>query len=125
MEEDGSVFITGKDGSAEKAREIIYNMTREYLPGEKFTGEVVRLMDFGAFVKIGPNAEGLVHVSEIAPFRVENVATYLNEGDKVPVMVKEIDEKGRINLTIKGANPNQFTKKEEKPRPKPEFKKRF
>ncbi len=125
MEDDGSVFITGKDGSAEKAKEIIYNMTREYMPGEKFTGEVTRLMDFGAFVKIGTNAEGLVHVSEIAPFRVENVETYMTEGDKVPVIVKEVDDKGRINLSIKGANPNFFTKKEEKPKPRTEFRKRF
>ncbi len=126
IEDDGSVFITGKNGSAQKAKEIIYNMTREYLPGEKFDGEVMRLMDFGFFVKIGPNAEGLVHVSEMAPFRVENVTTYVKEGDKVPVIVKEIDEKGRINLSIKQADPDFFKKKEETPRPaKPPFKKRF
>ena len=124
IEDDGSVFITGKGGTAEKAKEIIYNMTREYLPGEKFDGEVVRMMDFGAFVKIGPNAEGLVHVSEIAPFRVERVETYIKEGDKVPVVVKEIDEKGRINLSIKQADPNFFTKREETPKPRPAFNKR-
>jgi polyribonucleotide nucleotidyltransferase len=117
IEDDGSIFITGKNETAAKAKEIIYNMTREYMPGEKFDGEVVRLMDFGAFVKIGPNAEGLVHVSEIAPFRVERVETYIKEGDKVPVVVKEVDDKGRLNLSIKGANPNFFTKKEEAPRP--------
>jgi polyribonucleotide nucleotidyltransferase len=88
-------------------------------------------MDFGAFIKIGPNAEGLVHVSEIAPFRVERVETYLTEGDKVPVVVKEVDEKGRINLSIKAANPDFFTKKEEMPKPagargpRKEFKKRY
>ena len=101
-------------------------MTREYVPGEKFTGEVVRLMDFGAFVKIGPNAEGLVHVSEMAPFRIERVETYVKEGDKVPVVVKEIDEKGRINLSIKQAQPDFFKKKEESPRPpRKEFNKRY
>jgi len=125
IEDDGSIFITGKNETAQKAKEIIYNMTREYLPGEKFEGEVVRLMDFGAFVKIGPNAEGLVHVSEIAPFRVERVETYLKEGDKVPVSVKEIDEKGRINLSIKAASPDFFTKREETPKPRPAFRKRF
>lgn len=125
IEDDGSVFITGKNGTAEKAREIIYNMTREYLPGEKFEGEVTRLMEFGAFVKIGPNAEGLVHVSEFAPFRVERVETYVKEGMKVPVTVKEIDEKGRINLSIKASDPNFFSKKEETPKAKREFKKRF
>lgn len=125
IEDDGSIFITGKNESASKAKEIIYNMTREYMPGEKFTGEVTRLMDFGAFVKIGPNAEGLVHVSEIAPFRVERVETYIKEGDMVPVVVKEVDEKGRINLSIKSANPDFFTKREEVPKPKQEFKKRY
>ena len=125
IEDDGSIFITGKNETAQKAKEIIYNMTREYMPGEKFDGEVTRLMDFGAFVKIGPNAEGLVHVSEIAPFRVERVETYLKEGDKVPVAVKEIDEKGRINLSIKSANPDFFSKREETPKPRTEFKKRF
>ena len=117
IEDDGSIFITGKNETAAKAKEIIYGMTREYMPGEKFDGEVTRLMDFGFFVKIGPNAEGMVHVSEMAPFRVERVETYVKEGDKVPVAVKEIDEKGRINLSIKAANPNFFVKKEETPRP--------
>ncbi|MEN9524316.1 MAG: hypothetical protein RL536_385 [Candidatus Parcubacteria bacterium] len=129
IEDDGSIFITGRNETAMKAKEIIFNMTREYMPGEKYDGEVVRMMDFGAFVKIGPNAEGLVHVSEIAPFRVERVDTYMKEGDRVPVMVKEIDEKGRINLSIKSANPTFFTKKEEAPRPmggpRKDFKKRY
>lgn len=131
IEDDGSIFITGKNETAMKAKEIIFNMTREYLPGEKYDGEVVRMMDFGAFVKIGPNAEGLVHVSEIAPFRVERVETYLKEGDKVPVVVKEVDEKGRLNLSIKSANPDFFTKREETPKPmgdrgpRRDFKKRY
>ncbi len=126
IEDDGSIFITGKNGSAEKAKSIIFEMTREFKPGERFDGEVVRLMDFGAFVKIGPSAEGLVHVSEIAPFRVERVGTYLKEGDKVPVAVKEVDEKGRLNLSIKAANPDFFTKKEEVPMPpRAPFKRRF
>jgi ribosomal protein S1 len=59
----------------------------------------------------------MVHVSEMAPFRVERVETYVKEGDKVPVMVKEIDEKGRINLSVKQANPAFFTQKPETPRP--------
>jgi len=125
IEDDGSIFITGKNGSAEKARDTISSMTREYKPGEKFDGEVTRLMEFGAFVKIGPTTEGLVHISEIAPFRVERVETYLKVGDKVTVAVKEVDEKGRINLSIKAVNPDLFIKREETPRPRQEFKKRF
>ena len=113
IEDDGSVFITGKNGAAEAAYEIVKDMTREYLPGERFEGEVTRLMDFGAFVKIGYNAEGLVHISEMAPWRVNLVTDLVKEGDKVPVMLREVDEKGRLNLSIKAANPEFF--KDKKP----------
>lgn len=104
IEDDGTVYCTGKNGSAEKARDIIAEMTHEYKSGEMFKGVVTRLMDFGAFVKIGYNAEGLVHVSEIASFRIDRVADYLKEGMEVPVVVKEVDEKERINLSIKRAD---------------------
>jgi len=110
IEDDGTVFLTGKGGAAEAAKKIVEEMTHEYKAGEKFNGEVVRLMDFGAFVKIGYEAEGLVHVSEIASFRIDRVDQYLHEGDIVPVVVKEVDDRGRINLSIKQANPN-FIKK--------------
>jgi polyribonucleotide nucleotidyltransferase len=106
IEEDGTVFITGKNGTAEKAKEIIERMTHEYKIGERFEGTVVRIADFGAFVEIAPGAEGLVHISEIAPFRVENVSDILSEGDKVPVVVINVDETGRIKLSIKQADPN-------------------
>lgn len=118
IEEDGTVFITGKNGAAEKAKEIIEGMTKEYKIGEKFEGVVERIAEFGAFVSIGPNAEGLVHVSEIAPFRVENVTDVLSEGDKVPVVVINVDETGRIKLSIKQADPN-FAKIKEGVTPSP------
>jgi polyribonucleotide nucleotidyltransferase len=105
IEDDGTVFITGKNGSAEAAKKIIEGMTRVYKVGERFTGTVTRLMEFGAFVKIGPTTEGLVHISEIAPFRVTKVSDIIKEGDVVPVVIKEIDEKSRVNLSIKKANP--------------------
>jgi len=114
IEDDGSVFITGKNGSAIKAKEIIEDMTREYKPGDLLEGEVTRLMDFGAFVRIGKTAEGLVHISELAPWRVEKVTDLVKIGDKVPVMVKEVDEKGRINLSIKKTAPDFFKKIEKK-----------
>jgi polyribonucleotide nucleotidyltransferase len=106
IEDDGTVYITGKNGAAEKARDIIAEMTHEYKPGEMFKGVVTRLMDFGAFVSIGGSAEGLVHVSEMASFRIERVADYVKVGMDVPVVVKEVDEKGRINLSIKRADAN-------------------
>ncbi len=110
IDDDGTVFITGKAGGAEAARDFIAGLTKEYKKGERFTGTVTRLMDFGAFVKIGPNAEGMVHVSEIAPFRVDRISTVLQIGQEVPVIIKEIDEKKRINLSIKQADPD-FIKK--------------
>lgn len=115
IEDDGSVFITGKDEGAKKALQIIEEMTHEYRAGEKFEGVVVKIMDFGAFVKIGYNAEGLVHISEIAPFRIEKVSEALREGEKVPVAVKEIDDRGRINLSIKLADPKFAENKGIKP----------
>ncbi len=111
IEDDGSVFVTGKNGAAEAAMKEIMDLTREYMPGEKFEGTVTRMMDFGAFVKIGANTEGLVHVSEVAPFRIENIADAVALGDVVPVLLKEIDEKGRYNLSIKAADPEWATRK--------------
>jgi len=106
IEDDGTVYITGINGSAEAAAQEIKDLTHVPQPGERFEGEVTRLMDFGAFVKINAHNEGLVHVSEIAPFRIANVSDAVAIGDKVPVIIKEIDEKGRINLSIKAADPD-------------------
>ena len=110
-----SATILGVTIAPEAAQKIVEGMTHEYKPGEKYEGTVTRLMDFGAFVKIGPNAEGMVHISEIAPFRIDQISSALQEGDVVPVMVKEIDEKGRINLSIKAADPSFAERKGIKP----------
>lgn len=104
IEDDGTVMITGKSGSAEKAKSAIESLTHEYVRGEKFVGTVVKLVEFGAFVRIAPGTEGLVHVSEIAPFHIDRVAEYLKEGDQVPVVVKEVDERKRLSLSIKMAD---------------------
>ena len=111
IEEDGTVFITGRNGGAEKAAKIIEEMTHEYNVGDTAEGTVVKLMDFGAFVKISGETEGLVHVSEIAPFRVEKVSDILKEGDRVPVKIIRVDEKGRLSLSIKEANKDFFKPK--------------
>src|SRR5262249_50194481 len=115
IEEDGTVFITGKDGAADAAYKEIHDLTREYEVGERFEGPVVRLMDFGAFVQIGPGKDGLVHVSEMAPFRVDRVTDVVQIGDVVPVVLKEIDDKGRYNLSIKAADPDYASRKGVKP----------
>ncbi|MBL7045477.1 MAG: polyribonucleotide nucleotidyltransferase [Parcubacteria group bacterium] len=115
IEDDGSVFITGKNGSAELAANKIKAMTREYLKGEQFDGEVVSITDFGAFVRIADGKEGLVHVSEIAPFRINNVEEVLSVGEVVPVIIKEVDERDRIKLSIKDVAPTFAEKKGIKP----------
>ncbi len=113
IDDDGSVFITGKNGSAAKAKEMVEALVKEYKPGEVYDGQVTRLMDFGAFVRIGPgkDAEGLVHVSEVAPFRIDKIAQAVSVGETVRVMIKEIDEKGRINLSVKAADPEFAARK--------------
>ena len=103
IEDDGLVFITSADEmSAKKAEEWVRNITREVKPGEVFQGQVKRIMNFGAFVEILPNQEGLVHISELADRRVERVEDVVQVGDMVSVKVKEIDAQGRVNLTMKG-----------------------
>ncbi|MBI3075252.1 MAG: polyribonucleotide nucleotidyltransferase [Parcubacteria group bacterium] len=111
IEEDGTVFVLGKNGAAEQALVKVEALTHEYTPGERFRGVVTRLFDFGAMIKIGPNTEGLAHISELAPVRIEKVTDVVNIGDEVPVVVKEIDEKGRVNLSVKAAEPEFFAEK--------------
>jgi len=83
IQEDGSVFITGKDATAiEKAKKMVEDITYEPKVGETFNGTVIKIMDFGAFVEIKPGCEGLVHISELAPFRVEKVTDIIREGDR-------------------------------------------
>ena len=112
IEEDGTIFISGKEGSADKAAKMIEELTHEYKPGERLTGTVVKIAEFGAFVELNANTDGMVHVSEIAPFRIDRIESYLKVGDRVPVVVKEIDaERGRIKLSIKDADPNFVKRK--------------
>lgn len=111
IEDDGTVYLTGKDGSAEKAKQIIEEMTHEFKVGEMLKGEVVKIADFGAFVRLNDYSDGMVHISEIAPFRVERVSDIMKEGMIVPVKVINIDvEKGRIGLSIKEADKDFFKK---------------
>ena len=111
IEEDGTVYITGEATGAEKAKALIEDIVKEYKEGDRVFGEVVRVADFGVIVKLGSKSDGLVHVSEIAPFRIEKVETYMKVGMKVPVIIKGIDDKGRLKLSIKDADPNFVQKK--------------
>ena len=102
IEQDGTVFITAPREESLKAAEAKINMlTKEFEIGEVFTGTVTRIFPFGAMVEIAPKQEGLVHISELAPFRVEQVTDVVSPGDEVPVKVIGIDDQGRVNLSIK------------------------
>ena len=104
IEDDGMIFITSDDEvGANKALEWIKNITHEVVPGEIFQGKIVRILNFGAFAEILPGQQGLIHISELAPFRVNQVEDIVKIGDIVTVKVKEIDSEGRINLSLKDA----------------------
>lgn len=105
IENNGLVMVcsVNKD-SLGKAVEWIKNLTREVKAGEIFQGRVTRILDFGAFVEILPNQEGLVHISELAPYHVQKVSDIVKVGQVIPVKVIKIDEQGRINLSMKQMN---------------------
>ena len=104
IEDSGKVFITAeKEEAGQKAVEWVKNLTREIIVGEVFQGKVKRILNFGAFVEILPGQEGMVHISQLADRRVEKVEDVVRVGDIIPVKVIEIDEKGRINLSLKDA----------------------
>lgn len=106
ISDEGLVSITSNDGQAmEKAMEWVKNMTREIKPGERFEGRVTRIMDFGAFVELVPGTEGMVHISQFRDERVDKIGDVVKVGDIIPVVVIEIDDMGRINLSHKAALP--------------------
>lgn len=115
IEDDGSVFICGTDPEKSKiAEEWVRSIARIFEAGEIITGKVVRILDFGAFVELTPGNDGMVHVSQLAPYRVGSPSDFVKEGDVVTVKIKEIDEKGRINLTMLGLKENEHLWKDEK-----------
>lgn len=106
IEDDGSIFISAENTKgAEKAREIIDNMTREIKVGEVYDGVVEEILDFGALVEILPGRVGLLHVSELDHKYVENVTEYLNKGDSVKVKVMEVGRDGKMSLSKKALEP--------------------
>ena len=102
IEDDGRVFIFSPDqASGETAQATILGIVKEPEVGEIYTGKVVRIMQFGAFVEILPGKDGLVHISKLDKKRVEKVEDVVNIGDEITVKVIEIDKQGRINLSRK------------------------
>lgn len=102
IDDDGKVFISSDDPeSSEKAVKWVEGLTHEVQPGEEYEGVVKKIMPFGAFVEILPGKEGLVHISKLAPYRVEDINKEVEEGQKFKVEVIEIDSQGRLNLAKK------------------------
>jgi polyribonucleotide nucleotidyltransferase len=114
IEQDGTVFVAATNQeNIDKAKTKIEALTKVFEEGEIYEGPVTRLFPFGVMVEIAPGQEGLVHISEMAPFRVNEVTDMVAPGDIVPVKVIGKDEKGRINLSIKAV-------RELKPKPENE-----
>ncbi|RAK11136.1 polyribonucleotide nucleotidyltransferase [Halanaerobium saccharolyticum] len=104
IEDDGLVKIMTEDQEGgQKAKEMIERLTEEVEVGKIYQGKVKRIMNFGAFVEILPNKEGLVHISKLADHHVKEVGDVVSVGDEIPVKVIEIDNQDRINLSLKDA----------------------
>ncbi len=114
IEDDGSVFIACIDYEAgQKALKIVEGIASEPKVGEVYTGKVMRIMDFGAFVEYLPGKEGLVHISKLDTKRVEKVSDIVSVGDEIQVKLIEVDRQGRINLSRKDALLDLEKKEEE------------
>ncbi|HST03439.1 MAG TPA: polyribonucleotide nucleotidyltransferase [Chloroflexia bacterium] len=102
VEEDGTVLVASTDGeSAKQAIRMIEGLTKEAEVGEIYLGKVVRILPYGAFVEILPGKDGLVHISELADYRVENVEDVVSLGDEINVMVIDVDRQGKVSLSRK------------------------
>ncbi len=117
IEDDGTVFISSlKAEGGEMAAKIIRDMTQDVELGEEYTGTVTRLMNFGAFVEILPGKEGLIRMGDLAWEYVDSVESVLSVGDEVKVVVNEIDDQGRTNLSRKALLPKPEGYQERAPR---------
>ncbi|MCX6795207.1 MAG: polyribonucleotide nucleotidyltransferase [Candidatus Falkowbacteria bacterium] len=115
IDDDGLVMVCGVDAAmVEKGVNQIKEIIHEFEVGEIIKGKVVRMLDFGAFIQLNANQDGMAHVSELAPYRVDKPENLLKLGDIVTVKIREIDDQGRINLTMKGLDDNLPYWKDEK-----------
>ena len=120
IEDGGIVTIASHDGAAaEEAQKIIEGLTRKVHEGEIFSGVVTRIIPIGAFVEILPGKEGMIHISQLSEARVERVEDVVRQGDEVTVRVREIDSRGRINLTLRGVSQNGGISSFPQPTPTP------
>lgn len=101
IEEDGRVFIATPDAEmAEKAKSIVLSIVEDAKVGAEYQGPVVKVLEFGAFVSIAPNKDGMIHISRLSDKRVRKVTDVIDVGDEVKVQVIKVDEKGRIDLKL-------------------------
>jgi polyribonucleotide nucleotidyltransferase len=120
IEDDGKVYIGAVDGpSAQRAQEMIEGLTEDAIVGRIYTGRVVRVTDFGAFVEILPKTDGLVHISQLDSERIERVEDVARVGDEITVMVTAIDHEGKIRLSrqavLEGWTPEEAIERDRKP----------
>jgi polyribonucleotide nucleotidyltransferase len=108
IEDDGTITVSAIDAEkAKKAINIIQGMTRKLNEGDVYAGRVTRIIPIGAFVELLPGKEGMIHISQLADYRVGRVEDEVAVGDEVVVKVREIDNKGRVNLTRLGIHPDE------------------
>jgi len=108
IEDDGTVTIASVDGlKAQQARSIIEGMTKKLSAGDVYVGKVTRIIPIGAFVEFLPGKEGMIHISQLADYRVGKVEDEVSVGEEIVVKVREIDSRGRINLTRLGIHPDE------------------
>jgi len=115
IEDSGLVVVCGSDAAkVDEAIRQIKDIIHVFTVGEIVKGKVVRMLDFGAFIALNASEDGMAHVSELAPYRVEKPSDFLEIGQEVMVKIREIDDQGRINLTLKGLPENEPLWKDEK-----------
>jgi polyribonucleotide nucleotidyltransferase len=121
IQDDGTVFISAVDrDGADAARAMVESLTEEAVVGRIYTGKVVRVTDFGAFVEILPRIEGMVHISQLDTERIEKVEDVARVGEEITVMVTNIDEVGKIRLSrqavLEGWTPEEAMERDRKPK---------
>jgi polyribonucleotide nucleotidyltransferase len=121
IEDDGTIFIASTDGTgADTAREMIERLVEEAVIGRIYTGKVVRTTDFGAFVEILPNTDGLVHISQLATEHIDKVEDVAKVGDEITVMVTDIDREGKVRLSrtavLEGWTAEEAIERDRKPK---------
>ena len=114
IEEDGTVFITAPDeNKAQAAIQTIKNITKEFLPGELVDGKVSQIRDFGAIIDLGGTKEGLLHISELAPWHVAKVEDIIHQDEKLKLKVKKVEANGKISLSLKDVRHSKDNEKKD------------